>query len=64
VKKKDLPWDLKIARDPSETPHPTDVGVDIIRNFASSMSAGRELLLELTITKYDEATQGVNGRRS
>lgn len=48
--KKDVPWDLKIAPDLSETPHPTDEEIDFIRNFAPSMSAGRELNLELMIT--------------
>ena len=47
--KKDVPWDLKIASDLSETPHPTDEEIDFIRNFAPSMSAGRELSLELMI---------------
>ena len=48
--KKDVPWDLKIASDLSETPRPTDEEIEFIRNFAPAMSAGRELALELTIT--------------
>jgi glutaconate CoA-transferase subunit B len=47
--KKDVPWDLKIAPDLSETPHPTDEEIDFIRCFAPTMSAGRELSMELTI---------------
>jgi glutaconate CoA-transferase, subunit B len=47
--KKDVPWDLKIAPDLSETSHPTDEEIDFIRRFAPAMSAGRELALELTI---------------
>jgi glutaconate CoA-transferase subunit B len=47
--KKDVPWDLKIAPDLSESPHPTDEEIDFIRRFAPAMSAGRELSLELTI---------------
>ena len=47
--KKDVPWDLKIASDLSETPHPTDEEIDFIRCFAPAMSAGRELSMELTI---------------
>lgn len=58
--KKDVPRDLKIARDLSETPHPTDEEADFTRN-APSKSAGRELSLELTITNIDEVTQGVTG---
>ena len=48
--KKDVPWDLKVASDLSETPHPTDEEIDFIRCFAPAQSAGRELALELTIT--------------
>lgn len=47
--KKDVPWDLKIAPDLSESPHPTDEEIEFIRRFAPAMSAGRELSLELTI---------------
>jgi glutaconate CoA-transferase subunit B len=48
--KKDVPWDLKIASDLSQTPHPTDEEIEFIRNFAPAQSAGRELSLELTVT--------------
>jgi glutaconate CoA-transferase subunit B len=48
--KKGVPWDLKVASDLSETPHPTNDEIDFIRCFAPAMSAGRELALELTIT--------------
>ncbi|MDD5168852.1 MAG: glutaconate CoA-transferase [Syntrophales bacterium] len=47
--KKDVPWDLKIAPDLTETPHPTDEEIDFLRRFAPAMSAGRELAMELTI---------------
>jgi len=47
--KKNVPWDLKIADDLSETPHPTDAEIDFIRNFAPNMAIGRELMLELTV---------------
>ena len=47
--KKDVPWNLKISPDLSETPRPTDEEIAFIRNFAPSQSAGRELALELTI---------------
>jgi len=46
---KDVPWDLKVASDLTETPHPTDEEIDFIRRFAPGMSAGRELAMELTI---------------
>ena len=48
--KKEIPWDLKVASDLTETPHPTDEEIDFIRQFAPTMSAGRELTMELTIT--------------
>ena len=47
--KKDVPWDVKIASDLSQTPRPTDEEIEFIRNFAPAQSAGRELSLELTI---------------
>jgi glutaconate CoA-transferase, subunit B len=48
--KKDVPWDLKVADDLTESAHPTDEEIDFIRCFAPGMSAGRELSMELTIT--------------
>ncbi|MCE5210992.1 MAG: glutaconate CoA-transferase [Deltaproteobacteria bacterium] len=45
--KKDIPWDLKVAADLSETQRPTDNEIDFIRNFAPELSAGRELAVEL-----------------
>ncbi len=47
--KKDIPWDLKVAPNLTETPHPTDEEIDFIRKFAPAQSAGRELSMELTI---------------
>jgi len=47
--KKDVPWDLKIAENLTETEHPKDEEIDFIRNFAPAMSAGRELSMELTL---------------
>jgi glutaconate CoA-transferase subunit B len=44
-----VPWDLKVASDLTETPHPTDEEIDFIRRFAPAQSAGRELSMELTI---------------
>jgi len=56
--KKDVPWDLKIAPDLSETPHPTDEEIDFIRHFAPAMSAGRELAMELTIANLMKQVKG------
>ena len=45
--KKDIPWDLKVASDLSETMRPTDEEIDFIRNFDPELSAGRQLSVEL-----------------
>ena len=47
---KDVPWGLKVSPNLSESPHPTDKEIKLIRNFAPAQSAGRELALELTVT--------------
>lgn len=47
--KKDVPWDLKVTDDLSETPRPTDEEIDFIRRFAPNMAISRELMLELTL---------------
>ncbi len=48
--KKDIPWNLKVAPDLSETPRPSDEEIDFIRDFAPELSAGRELAVELRNT--------------
>jgi glutaconate CoA-transferase subunit B len=45
--KKDVPWDLQVASDLTQTERPTDEEIDFIRNFAPELSAGRALALEL-----------------
>ena len=55
--KKEVPWDLKIAADLSETPRPTDEEIDFIRRFAPAQSAGRELALELTMANVAKKTK-------
>ncbi len=56
--KKDVPWDLKISPDLSETPHPTDEEIDFIRRFSPAASAGRELAMELMITNLMKQSKG------
>ena len=56
--KKEVPWDLKISPDLSETPRPTDEEIDFIRCFAPAMSAGRELAMELTIANLMKQIKG------
>jgi len=48
--KRDVPWDLKVADDLQVTPPPSEEEIDFMRRFAPTMSAGRELAMELTIT--------------
>ena len=47
--RKNVPWDLKISDNLTETPRPTDEEIDFIRNFGPTVSAGRKLTLELVI---------------
>jgi glutaconate CoA-transferase subunit B len=46
---KEVPWDLKISPDLSETPRPTGTEIAFIRNFAPAQSVGRELNTELIV---------------
>jgi glutaconate CoA-transferase, subunit B len=45
--KKDVPWDLKLARDLSETDRPTDEEIEFVRHFAPTEAVGRKLMYEL-----------------
>ena len=56
--KKDVPWDLKISPELSETPHPTDEEIDIIRRFSPATSAGRELAMVLTMANLINKAKG------
>ncbi|MBN1534302.1 MAG: glutaconate CoA-transferase [Spirochaetes bacterium] len=49
--KQDIPWELKIAKDLSETDPPSDEEVEFIRRFAPTESVGRKLMYELAF-KY------------
>ncbi|MFH2133384.1 MAG: CoA-transferase [bacterium] len=58
--KKDVPWELKIDENLSETTPPSAEEVSFIRRFAPAESAGRELALELAmanITRKIEARE-------
>jgi glutaconate CoA-transferase subunit B len=44
---KEVPWDLKIAGDLSQTEAPTTEEIDFIRRFSPGMSAGRQLAQHL-----------------
>ncbi|MDO9516334.1 MAG: CoA-transferase [Syntrophales bacterium] len=47
--RRDIPWDLKVAPDLTQTEPPSDREIDFVRQFAPAQSAGRELAVELTI---------------
>jgi glutaconate CoA-transferase, subunit B len=55
--KKDIPWDLNVAPDLSETLRPSDEEIDFIRNFAPELSAGREVAVELRSNYIREKAQ-------
>ncbi len=50
--KKDVPWDLKVSKDLSVTPPPTDEEIDWIRHFAPSQAAGRKISMELIVANF------------
>lgn len=45
-----VPWDLKIAKDLSETRPPTEDEIDFVRQFAPSEAIGKDLMYELALT--------------
>ncbi len=47
--KKDVPWDLKVAKDLTVTTPPTDEEINWIRHFAPSQSAGRKIAMDLIV---------------
>lgn len=49
--KAEVPWELEVAGDLVELPPPTQEEVDLIREFAPEISAGRRLQVELSIPR-------------
>ena len=47
--KQDIPWDLKVADDISQTIPPTEEEIDFVRSFAPTESVGRKLMYEFGI---------------
>ena len=45
--RKDVPWDLKVADNISETERPSDTEIDFVRRFAPTEVVGRKLMYEL-----------------
>lgn len=55
--KKDVPWDLKIAHDISETDRPSDAEIDFVRRFAPTEVVGRKLMYELGLSNAFKKAQ-------
>lgn len=55
--KKDIPWDLKIASDLTETILPTEEEINFIRRFAPTEVAGRQLMFELGLANFMKKSQ-------
>ena len=47
--RKDVPWDLKVSPDLTQTDRPTDEEIEFVRRFAPTESVGRNLRTELAI---------------
>jgi glutaconate CoA-transferase subunit B len=47
--KKDIPWDLKVTENISQTEPPSDAEINFIRRFAPTESVGRKVMYELSI---------------
>ena len=47
--RKDVPWDLKVADNVSETERPSDIEIDFVRRFAPTEAVGRKLMYELGV---------------
>jgi glutaconate CoA-transferase subunit B len=45
--RKDVPWDLKVADNVTETERPSNAEIDFIRRFAPTETVGRKLMYEL-----------------
>jgi glutaconate CoA-transferase subunit B len=55
--KKEVPWDLQVAQDLTETQAPTAEEIDFIRHFAPGQVAGRNLGLELSLANLAKKAQ-------
>ena len=55
--KKDVPWDLKIAHDLSETDRPSDAEIEFVRRFAPTEVVGRKLMYELGLSNAFKKAQ-------
>ena len=55
--KEDIPWDLKVASDLTETTPPTEEEINFIRRFAPTEVVGRQLMFELGLANIMRKTQ-------
>jgi glutaconate CoA-transferase, subunit B len=53
----DVPWDLKITPDLTETEPPTEAEINFIRHFAPGEVAGRNLRIELGLANLNRKAQ-------
>jgi glutaconate CoA-transferase, subunit B len=47
--RKEIPWDLKVSPELTQTERPTDREIDFVRRFAPTESVGRNMRVELSI---------------
>lgn len=55
--RKEVPWDLKVADDLSETDRPTDEEINFVRRFAPTEVVGRKLMFELGLANAARKAQ-------
>jgi glutaconate CoA-transferase, subunit B len=55
--KKDIPWDLKVAENVTQTQGPSDAEIDFIRRFAPVASIGRASQSELVLARVAAETK-------
>ena len=49
--KQDVPWDLKLSDNITQTQRPDDAEIDFIRHFAPGASMSRSLMMELMLER-------------
>jgi glutaconate CoA-transferase subunit B len=59
---KEVPWDLKISKDLSETVPPTEDEINFVRKFALAQAVGRKLMTELVVANLMKKAQQKTGK--
>jgi glutaconate CoA-transferase, subunit B len=60
--KKDVPWDLKVSENLTETVPPTEDEINFVRNFAPAQAAGRKLMTELVVANLMKKAEQKAGK--